>query len=49
MENLRQLMDEDIISESQYKKALLGLFGPLTSSEMDLSALPEQAASVVLK
>jgi hypothetical protein len=49
MENLRQLMDEDIISESQYKKALLGLFGPLTSSEMDLSALPEHSASVVLK
>jgi len=26
MENLRQLVDEDIITESQYKKALLSLY-----------------------
>ena len=49
MENLRQLVDEEVISESQYKKALLGLFGPLNSSELELPKSPAGGVSLVVE
>jgi hypothetical protein len=48
MENLRQLVDEDVISEAQYKQALLNLYGPLSSSQQSLPPAPSQGASVSL-
>jgi len=32
IDNLRQLLDEDVISESQFRSALLALYGPLTEA-----------------
>jgi hypothetical protein len=49
MENLRQLVDEDVISESQFKKALLSLYGPLGGSEFEPSQLPVEGASLILQ
>jgi hypothetical protein len=49
MENLRQLVDEEVISESQYKKALLNLFGPLNSSELELPKSPAGGVSLVVE
>ena len=49
MENLRQLVDEEVISESQYKQALLGLYGPLSNRELALPAPPSSGASITLK
>lgn len=49
MENLRQLVDEDVITESQYKKALLGLYGPLSDSALEPSKSPPGGASLVLQ
>lgn len=49
MENLRQLVDEEVISESQYKKALLNLFGPLNSSALDLPKSPAEGVSLVVE
>jgi hypothetical protein len=49
MENLRQLVDEDVISESQFKKALLSLYGPLSGSEFEPSQLPVEGASLILQ
>jgi hypothetical protein len=48
MENLRQLVDEEVISESQYKKALVHLFGPLSSSALELPKSPAQGVSLVV-
>lgn len=44
MENLRQLVDEEVISESQYKQALLNLYGPLNSSATSLPPSPSLGA-----
>lgn len=49
MENLRQLVDEDVISESQFKKALLSLYGPLSGSEFESSQSPVEGASLILQ
>ena len=48
MENLRQLVDEEVISESQYKQALLDLYGPLSSGETALPQPPSRGANVTL-
>jgi len=49
IDNLRQLVDEDVISESQYRKALLELFGPLSdgSSPEAKPAVREGATLVI--
>jgi len=47
MDNLRQLVDEEVISESQYKQALLSLYGPLSSSELSLP--PSQNRGINVK
>ena len=48
MENLRQLVDEEVISESQYKQALLDLYGPLSSGETALPQPPSRGANVTV-
>ncbi len=48
IENLRQLVDEDVISESQYRKALLKLFGPLSEELGVLEPAPTAGSSVVV-
>jgi hypothetical protein len=40
MENLRQLVDEDVITELQYKKALASLYGPLSIGVLDAQKEP---------
>ena len=40
MENLRQLVDDEVITESQYKKALLSLYGPLNIGVLDVKEEP---------
>ncbi len=49
MENLRQLVDEEVITESQYKQALLHLYGPLSGAELTLAPPPRQGATLTLK
>ena len=49
MENLRQLVDEDVITESQFKKALLSLYGPLSGSEFEPSQSPTEGARLILQ
>ncbi len=49
MENLRQLVDEEVITESQYKQALLHLYGPLSGAELSLAPSPGQGATLTLK
>jgi hypothetical protein len=49
MENLRQLVDEDVISESQYKQALLSLYGPLSTSELSLPPSPNGGVKVTVE
>ncbi len=46
MDNLRQLVDEEVISESQYKQALLNLYGPLSTRELTLAPAPNRGLSV---
>jgi hypothetical protein len=46
MENLRQLVDEEVISESQYKQALLSLYGPLSTTEVSLPPSPQLGVSL---
>ncbi len=48
IENLRQLVDEDVISESQYRKALLKLFGPLSEELGGLVPAPSSGSTVVI-
>ena len=49
MENLRQLVDEEVISESQYKQALLSLYGPLSSTELSLPPSPNGGVKVTVE
>lgn len=49
MENLRQLVDEDVITESQFKKALLSLYGPLSGGELEPPQSPTEGASLILQ
>ena len=46
MDNLRQLVEEDVITESQYHKALLSLFGPLANGQIE--ARPASQGGVTL-
>ncbi len=48
IENLRQLVDEDVISESQYRKALIKLFGPLSNELGISSSAPASEAGATL-
>lgn len=48
IENLRQLVDEDVISESQYRKALIKLFGPLTQELGEISPAPTEGSTIVI-
>lgn len=48
MDNLRQLVDEEVITESQYKQALLNLYGPLSESTHPLPPSPNRGASLTL-
>jgi hypothetical protein len=49
MENLRQLVDEEVITESQYKQALLSLYGPLSTGELFLPPSPNRGANVTVE
>jgi hypothetical protein len=49
MENLRQLVDEEVITESQYKQALLSLYGPLSTGELSLPPSPNRGANVTVE
>jgi hypothetical protein len=49
MENLRQLVDEDVITESQYKQALLSLYGPLSARELAVPPSPMRGATLTLE
>lgn len=49
MDNLRQLVDEDVISESQYKQALLSLYGPLSTSELAPPPSTNRSASLTVE
>jgi hypothetical protein len=49
MENLRQLVDEEVITESQYKQALLSLYGPLSTGELSLPPSPNRGTNVTVE
>ena len=49
MDNLRQLVDEEVISEAQYKQALLNLYGPLSSRERALPPASDQGLTLKLE
>lgn len=48
IDNLRQLVDENVITESQYHKALLSLFGPLVAEAGKASATSPSGSRVVV-
>jgi len=47
-DNLRQLVEENVISESQYHRALRTLFGPQLGSEAPATQAPPPGSSVVV-
>ena len=49
MDNLRQLVDEEVITESQYKQALLNLYGPLSTNTLSLPSSTNGGAVISLK
>ena len=49
MENLRQLVDEEVITESQYKQALLSLYGPLRTGDLSIPPSPNRGANLTVE
>jgi hypothetical protein len=49
MDNLRQLVDEGVITESQYKQALIRIFGSLVPADLSLPRSPQEGAVVTIK